>query len=96
VVLKSGKWTPTPEQTQKALVSIQSFLNQQDITNNVRKSDIRKILANTKGYRVQFVGKIHGGKKVIWCNFFPAPDSDGADEYPYWKRDEVSASDGGS
>src|SRR5437764_11678880 len=83
VVLKSDVWTLTPEQTQKALSSIQSFLNQPDTTNSWKKAEIKKILANTKRYRVQFVGVVHDGRKVIWCNFFPAPNND-EDEFKYW------------
>ena len=87
IILSVGAWKPSTEQTQKALVSVQAFLNQS------KHHDIPKILANTKNYRVQFVGVLRNGKKVIWCNFFPAPDKD--DEFHYWKRDKVEVMDGG-
>jgi hypothetical protein len=94
-VLNSGAWTPAPEQTQKALIAIQTFLDQPGTTNRWKNAEIKKILANTKKYRVQFVGVLHDGKKVIWCNFFPAPDVGREDEFQYWKRSEVSVADGG-
>ena len=94
VVLKSGAWRPTPEQTQKSLLSIESFLNQPDTTNSWKKAEIKKILANTKRYRVQFVGVVHAGRKVIWCNFFPAPYN-GEGAFKYWKKEKVEVEDGG-
>jgi hypothetical protein len=94
VVLKSGTWTPTPEQTQKALLSIQSYLDHPDTTNRWKKAEIKKILANVKKYRVQFVGVVHDGRKVIWCNFFPVPYN-GEDHFKYWKQEKVEVMDGG-
>ena len=58
VVLKSYIWTPTPEETQKALISIQRFLDKPTTTNDWEKAEIKQILANSKKYRVQFVGTI--------------------------------------
>jgi hypothetical protein len=95
VVLKSGAWTPTPEQTQKALLSIQTFLNQTDTTNSWKNAEIKKIRANTKNYRVQFIGILHDGKRVVWCNFFPARGDGSDDEFQYWKQQEVRVDDGG-
>ena len=95
VVLESGIWTPTPEQTQKALLSIQTFLNHPETTNEWKKAEIKKILANTKKYRVQFVDVVHDGRKVLWCNFFPAPHN-GEDHFNYWKKEKVEVMDGGS
>jgi hypothetical protein len=94
VILKPGDWIPNPEQTQKALFSIQSFLNQPKKTSSWENAEIKKILANTKRYRVQFVGVVHDGKKVIWCNFFPALDK-GEDEFKFWKKEKVEVEDGG-
>ena len=94
VVLKSGAWKPTPEQTQKALLSIESFLNHPDTTNGWEKAEIKKILANVKRCRVQFIGVVRDGRKVIWCNFFPAPYN-GDDEFKYWKQEKVEVMDGG-
>jgi len=73
VILTLGAWTPSAEETQKALVAIQVFLEKPASTNDWANGEIKKILANTKKYRVQFVGVIRDGKKVIWCNFFPVP-----------------------
>jgi hypothetical protein len=95
VVLKSGAWTPSPEQPQKALVSIQSFFNHPDTTNGWKNTEMNRIRANMKNYRVQFVGVVRHGKKVIWCNFFPAVNSGGKDEFQDWRRNEVSVDDGG-
>jgi len=95
VVLKSGAWTPTPEQPQKALSSIRPFLNLASKTNAQQRTEIQKILANMKNYRVQFIGVVRDGRKVMLCNFFPAPEAGGKDERPYWKRDQIMVDDGG-
>jgi hypothetical protein len=44
VVLKSGNWTPVPEEMQKALLSVQSFLDQPSKTDDYSKADMKMIL----------------------------------------------------
>jgi hypothetical protein len=95
VVLKSGAWIPTSEETQKALLAVQSFMEKSPPTTPFAEKDaVKRILENTKRYRVQFTGKLREGKKLIWCNFFPAPDS-GKDHFENWRRAPVMV-DGGS
>lgn len=94
VILKSESWTPTADQTQKALVSVQSFLSKPATTNAYQLGEIKKILANGKNYRVQFVGMIRDGRKVIWCNFFPAANV-GKDEFQDWQKARIMVDDGG-
>ena len=91
VVLSSGRWKPSAEETQKALAAIQTFLESPSTTNEWTKREIKKILEHTKEYRVQFVGVVRDGKRLIWCNFFRAADALGAN----WKREEVRVEDGG-
>jgi len=94
IILKSGSWTPTPDQTRKALVSVQAFLSRPATTNDDRLHEMKKILANRRNYRVQFIGMIRGGRKMIWCNFFPAA-SEGKDAFQYWRTQPVVVDDGG-
>jgi hypothetical protein len=90
VVLGSGRWTPLPEDTHKALVAIQAFLANPASTNKWTKREIWRILQHTKEYRVQFVGVVRDGKRLIWCNFFPSRG-----DYGNWKKDKVDGMDGG-
>ena len=94
VVLEWGIWTPTPEEVHKALLSIQSILERPGTTDDYSMTDIKMILKHTKEYRVQFLGAIRDGKKVIWCNFFPAPRG-GRDDFQDWKQEKVKVEDGG-
>jgi hypothetical protein len=89
-ILGSGRWTPLPEDTQKALVAVQAFLANPGSTNNWEKREIWRILQHTKEYRVQFVGVVRDGKRFIWCNFFPSRGN-----YENWKKDKVDVMDGG-
>ena len=91
VILPSGRWKPSAEETQKVLAAVQTFLERPSSTNDWTKREIKKILDHAKEYRVQFVGVVRDGKRLIWCNFFPAADAFGAD----WKRQEVRVMDGG-
>ena len=91
VVLSSGRWKPSAEETQKALAAIQTFLEKPSSTNDSTKREIQKIQEHAKEYRVQFVGVVRDGKRMIWCNFFPAAETFGAD----WKREKVRVMDGG-
>src|SRR5437762_12515892 len=72
VILKAESWTPTPDQVQKALVSIESFVGKPATTNEYKLREIRKILANSRNYRVQFIGIVRSGGRIISCNFFPS------------------------
>ena len=94
VILKSESWTPTADQAQKALASIQSFLGKPATTNEYQLREIKKILAHSRNYRVQFVGIIRDGRKVIWCNFFPVAGK-GKDEFQNWRKERIVVDDGG-
>jgi hypothetical protein len=97
VVLKLGAWTPTSEETQKALLAVQSFMETSPPASPVAEKDaVKKILQNTRRYRVQFTGILREGKKMIWCNFFPAPDSGKKDQFENWTRVPVAVLGGGS
>jgi hypothetical protein len=95
VILKSGDWSPAPEDVPKCLLAIQTFLEHPGELDDYSKGDVKSILSRTKDYRVQFVGVIKDGKKVIWCNFFPAPH-DGLDIFPDWKEQTAKIHDGGA
>ncbi len=89
-ILSAGRWTPSAQDVRKALVAIQAFLERPTSTNEWTKGEIKKILAHSKEYRVQFIGVVRDGKRLIWCNFFPLRDG-----FEYWKREEVRVMDGG-
>jgi hypothetical protein len=95
VILTSGDWSPSQDDIPKALVAIQSFLDNTSGLDHPSKADVKMILGHTKNYRVQFLGVMHDGKKAIWCNFFPAPRND-KDRFPYWKEKKVRVEDGGA
>ena len=95
VILSSGAWLPSTKETQKALAAIQAFLEKPASTNEMSNSEIKKILANMKKYRVQFVGVVRDGNKIIWCNFFPAPRKGDGIFFSNWEQQEVRVLDGG-
>lgn len=95
VILSSGGWKPSADETQTALMAIQSFLERPTSTNDWSKGEIKKIRIHLKEYRVQFVGVVRDGKKVIWCNFFPAPRKGEKDSFQYWQRQAIMVDDGG-
>lgn len=95
VILSAGSWKPSLEETQKALAAIQVFLDKPSSTNDWTKSEIKKIREHTKKYRVQFMGVVREGRRVIWCNFFPAPRKDEKDHFQEWKQQEIMVDDGG-
>jgi hypothetical protein len=92
IILK-GDWTPTPEQTAKALTAIQTFLEHPKGLSAGQQAEIKKILANSSRYRVQFKGVLEKNRKIIRFNFFRA--GGGRDEFPYWKKQQVIVDDGG-
>ena len=96
VVLPTGAKEPTEEQAQKALVAIQSFLENPGQLNEHQLEAIKKIRANAKSYRVQFFSEEVDGKNVIWCNFFPAAEKGKSDHFEYWRKSQVLVSDGGA
>jgi hypothetical protein len=95
VILSSGRWKPSFEETQKALAAIQAFLENPTSTNDWTKIEIKKIREHAKEYRVQFMGGVREGRRVIWCNFFPAPRKDEKDRFQEWKQLEILVDDGG-
>jgi hypothetical protein len=94
VILTTGQWTPTVEETQKALIAIQSFLERPTSGDKRSKGETKNILANIKTYRVQFVGHIRQNRRVVWCNFFTPHSYDKKDRDADWKRTEIIVSDG--
>ncbi|MEI8064505.1 MAG: hypothetical protein WCH84_10640 [Verrucomicrobiota bacterium] len=92
VILASGDWKPSEEDTQRALNAIQTFLDKPTSTNAWELGEIKKILAHTKDYRVQFKGVLFDGRKLVFCNFFPVDRGEG---FNYWKEHEVAVDDGG-
>jgi hypothetical protein len=95
VILTTGAWTPTLEETQKALIAIQLFLERPTSGNQWSKDERKNILNNSKKYRVQFVGLLREKRRVLWCNFFPARRGVEKDEFDYWKHTKVEVDDGG-
>ena len=92
VILSSGRWKPSFEETQKALAAILVFLDKPSSTNDWTKSEIKKIREHAKEYRVQFMGVVREGRRVIWCNFFPASRKD---HFQEWKQQQIMVDDGG-
>ena len=90
-ILSSGRWKPSVDDTQKALATIQVFLENTNLSNNRTKNEIKKIQEHAKEYRVQFVGIVRDGKRLVLCNFFRADDVD----EPDWRHNEVRVMDGG-
>jgi len=96
VILPPDAKEPSAEQTQKALAAIQAFLENPGKLNDYQAGAVKRILANTKNYRVQFFGDEVDGKKLIWCNFLPVAVKGGRDSFEFWKQGQVLFSDGGS
>jgi hypothetical protein len=95
VILTSGEWVPSVEQTENAVAAIDSFLKKQLRHQGYKACEIRKILAYARNYRVQFVGRVLNKRNVIWCNFFPADSGNPQDEFKYWRKTAVEVFDGG-
>ncbi len=96
VVLPSDAKWPTAEETRKALVAIHAFLEKPAPTNEHEAAAIKRILENLGTYRVQFFEKETDGKRLIWCNFFPAALKGQRDVFDYWRKGQVLVNDGGS
>jgi hypothetical protein len=94
-ILSSGRWKPSAEETQKALVAIQSFLQMPNTTNDWTKSEITQVREHAKEYRVQFVGDDREARKVISCHFLLAPRTGDLDLCPDWRRSLCDVDDGG-
>jgi hypothetical protein len=94
VILTTGAWTPSAEETQKALIAIQSFLERPTSGDQRSRDEIKHIIENTKRYRVQFVGLIRQKRIVVWCNFFPTPRTGEKDEFENWKHAVIDVNDG--
>ncbi len=76
-VILDGKWKPSEQDTQEALVDIQAYLETPSRSTNAWTSqEIREILAHTKDYRVKFQGMVLEGRKVIRCLFLSGSDPD--------------------
>ena len=93
VILELGDWVPTQDETRKALIAIGDSLNGPELR-IFEGQEKRKILRNIKNYRVQFVGTKRQGRKIIWCNFFPA-DRGEKDQFENWRREKIEVDDGG-
>jgi hypothetical protein len=85
-----GDWRPTAEQTEAALKAVQKFLEQPKGIDDREQGEIRKILANSSKYSVQFTGVSRFGIKTIRCNFFRRGGAD-----PDWKTQKVEVKDDG-
>jgi len=94
-----GEWTPTKEQTDKALAAAIALVRQTAAqpagTSPAEKYHVegaKKIGEGMTTYAVQFTGQIRKGRKVISCSFFPTA------EFKYftnWKELSVVVEDGG-
>ena len=98
VILK-GDWTPTKEQTEKALAAAITLVRQTAAQpagtspgEKYQRECAGKIAEGMAKYAVQFIGQTRNGKKFIHCSFFPG---DYLQDVPYWKDQEVMVDDGG-
>ena len=91
----TGAWTPTAELTAKALLAIQTFLENPKDQSDWSKKQIGKILENGSRYRVQFIGVEENGRRILRCNFFPESSPDGREMFPQWKERMIFVLDGG-
>ena len=97
VIVRHPRYEPTPtaQDCQKALVAIQSFLENANTRNPRAKGEISNVLAHAKEYRVRFYPMLQNrknplkpvldaleGRKVIECMFDPAQGG----EVPGWRE----------
>ena len=89
------KWTPTEEQTAKALTAIEKLLNDPEALKKFDERKIReadKVRGHFAEYHVQFCGVIEDDREYILCNFFkPYRPS----EFQNWRNQLVFVLDGG-
>lgn len=86
-ILQGGAWTPSPEQADAALSAGRVLLAKMAGEEGMKAG---QILARFGSYRVQFQGRESSGRRLVWCNFFPAVE--GGDS---WRREAVLVLDGG-
>jgi hypothetical protein len=97
IILKSGAWIPTQAEADAAYKCVQAFLQHPVGEEPYFISQIAEILKERKGYRAQFIGIYRKGRKIVYCNFFPARSLEEKTEpYPYLKRQLVEVMDGGA
>ena len=99
VILK-GQWTPTKEQTERALAAATALVRQiaaqptgKTFAEKYKIEGAAKISKEMRKYFVQFIGQIRNGKKVVFCNFFRTDLWKYS--FPDWKESEVMVDDGG-
>jgi hypothetical protein len=91
-ILREGEnWVPSPEEAEMALVAVCEFLRQRSGGGEGHDPYAERILQKFGSYRVQFIGEVKAGKKIILCNFFPL-----SGDRPRWKRERVWVLDGGT
>jgi hypothetical protein len=97
IILKSGAWIPTQAEADAAYKCVQAFLQHPVGEEPYFISQIAEILKERRGYRVQFIGIYRKGRKIVYCNFFPARSPEEKTEpYPELKRQLVEVMDGGA
>ncbi|MBU1693738.1 MAG: hypothetical protein KJ726_09005 [Verrucomicrobia bacterium] len=94
-VILPGVWTPSPEETGRALQAAQAFLQNPEGRNAWTQKQVGDILAHGSVYRVQFIGLDEEGRRIIRCNFFPAGREGEPERFPDWKEQVVEVLDGG-
>lgn len=96
VILRSGKWTPSQAEADAAFRCAQQFLTGPTVKEKYQPSQLDLIRQHAREYRVQFVGQYRNGKKIIFCNFFPAQfPEEKQDPFSYWRQQLVGVMDGG-
>ena len=84
------EWIPSEEQTSIALNAIHDFLRDKKYSGT--QNEQREIILNQiSNYRIQFIGILINGRKIIHCNFFPKQD-----RFEYAKDEYVFVFDGGT
>jgi hypothetical protein len=98
VILK-GQWTPTKDQTEKALMATAIFVRKiasqpagKTFAENYKIGGAAKISRQMATYVVQFIGKVRNGKKVIFCSFFATVE---LKNFSRWKESEPMVDGGG-
>jgi hypothetical protein len=91
VILK-GDWTPSPEQTQKALEAVARQL-QKPLPKDVHDPKSHELIASGKlDYYVQFIGRRENRRDTISCIFFLLEEV-----FPQrWREEETGVFDAGA